>query len=99
MESASRATRWVGWLSWFSLAVPFVAYLLCVAASRWPYGMPVSNVLLIRRYGFLISGMVGALVLVALALMKRPRLAWMPIAGLALSGLLYAWTERMIWIL
>jgi hypothetical protein len=96
-SSVSKANL-LGLLSWISLLIPFIAVGMCIVARLWPHGMPATNIVRTRSYAFLASAIIGTLALVADIVCKRPRLLWRPVAGLICSGVLYMWTERMVWI-
>jgi hypothetical protein len=80
--SGSRA-RCLTFLSWFSLAAPFVAYGLCIMVYYHPgfwswipriAPMPFEAGVVTRRYGFLIAAVIAAFVLFGDIRSKRWRL-------------------------
>ena len=88
----------LGLLSWFSLAAPFIAYGLCAQAFSHPWSHlgTWASVVLTRRYTFLASSIIGVFVLFADVGFKQWRLIWKPLAGLALTYLHYVWAARFI---
>src|SRR5436309_11597483 len=93
--NASR-TRFLRFLSWFSLLVPFIAYSLCFVVFSSPYSWVswispyrYSSVVLSRRYAFLVVAAIGVSVFFADLGFKRWRVVWLPLAGLAVAYWLY----------
>jgi len=88
--------RFLTFLSWFSLAAPFIAfYLLHLVYSAaftrtsgiWEW--PVRHLTLTWHYALSVSAFVGALALFGDIRFKRRRLVWLPVAGLILGFFLY----------
>ena len=86
----------IGTVSWLALALPFIAYGLCAwsLAHPWHDSGAFTSVVLTRRYAFLASVIVAALVLCTDAGFKEWRHTWKPVAGLAFTGLLYILAAR-----
>jgi hypothetical protein len=81
------------WSSWLSLALPFVAYILCSEFSTGhlcfhapQFGRSVG---FIRFYAFLVSAVVGVLVLLGDVSFKHWKLLWLPLVSLAFTYLLF----------
>ncbi len=91
------------WLSWASLALPFIAYVLCSLVSTghlWLHAPPWGrNVDLLRDCAFLVCAVMGVLALCANLGSKRWSLLWLPAGELALTYLLFteaAWFTRFL---
>lgn len=96
-------SRLLQWASWVSLVAPLLAYVLCsmVSTGHLFVHPPPSgrNVGLLRFCAFLVSAVINVLVLLGDAGLKRWRLSWLPLAGLALTCWLYlqaAWFTRFL---
>ena len=80
-------------LSWASVALPLIAYILCseVSTGQLLLHRPVGgrNVWLLSLVTFLISGIFGVTVLVKTIEFKRRWLFWLPLASLILTCLLF----------
>jgi hypothetical protein len=78
--------------SWASLVVRLIAYVLCSEVSTqhlfWHAPLYGRNVGLLRRYAFLVSTIIGCLVLLGDFGFKRWRLFWLPFVSLTLTYLL-----------
>lgn len=81
------------WSSLASLAVPLIAYVLCseISTSHLFFHAPPwgRNVGLLRDYAFLVSAIIGVVVLLGDVGFKRWWLFWLPLAGLILTYFLY----------
>jgi hypothetical protein len=88
--------HFIGTVSWLALALPFIAYGLCAwsLAHPWHDSGAFASVDLTRRYAFLASVVVAAVVLLTDAGFREWRQTWKPLAALALTGLLYALADR-----
>lgn len=91
------------WSSLASLAVPLIAYVLCseVSTGRFFYHAPPwgRNVGFLRHYAFLVSAIIGVVVLLGDVGLKRWWLSWLPLMSLIFTYLLYieaAWFTRFI---
>lgn len=79
--------------------MPLIAYVLCSEVSTGhlflhapPYGR---NVVLLRRYAFLVSTVIGGFVFLGDVGFKRWRLFWLPLVSLILTYLLYVETAEL----
>src|ERR1017187_622426 len=88
--------KFLKWSSWASLVVPLIAYVLCKQAftHHWFSHGTWRDVVLVRRYAFLVSSIIGSLVLLRDAGSKQWRLFWLPLASLILTYLLYIETAE-----
>jgi hypothetical protein len=81
------------WSSWASLVVPLIAYVLCseVSTGHFFSHAPLygRNIPLLRHYAFLVSTIIGGLVLLGDVGFKRWLLLWLPLVSLLLTYLLY----------
>jgi hypothetical protein len=92
--------RYVKYFSWFSFAVPFIAYGLCLMVYDHPdfwswipriAPMPFKACAETRRYGFLITAVIVTFILLLDIGLRRWRLVWLPLAGLAFAAIFYLW--------
>lgn len=82
------------WASWASISLPVIAYLFCsefstghLLAYQPSHGV---NVVALRHYAFLASGILGAIILGADLVLRHPRLLLLPVASLLLTCWLYS---------
>jgi len=94
-------TNRLRWYSWMSLLLPIVAYVVCSEASTGHlfFHQPSHgrNVGQLRHYAFLVSMIIGSVVLLGDIGFKRWRLFWLPFVSLIFTYLLYieaAWFTR-----